>query len=349
MSEKKPSGMSRRGFIRRAPAAVLSTSAASALAAEAAAAEEAAAKDKNADKPMPKRVLGRTKLEVTAMTMGTAPCGMSPGVSVAQITEMTKTALDLGVNYIDTAPGYGNAEEGIGPAIGKRRKDTILGTKLYTDSVTEAKKLLANSLKMLKTDYVDILYFHQLGDRNLDKARQDDGVYNFILEQKKKGVCRFAGVTSHNRPGRVGPFLDVGDVDVVMMPVNFADIYTYGYETEVMPVAKKHNVGVVAMKVFGGPFLGKYDDWCGRWNDENNTANVGVDNLEIAIRYALSVPGVATANLGVHKLYQVKEDVKLTKGFTPITDEERAKLAKLGKKWSAKWGEQYGPVAEKKV
>jgi len=340
MSEEKQSSyISRRGFIQRAPAAVLAAGAVTASAAE--------TPVRQADRPLPRRVLGRTKLEVTCMALGTAPCGMSMAITPAQVGEIVKTALDLGVNYVDTAPGYGNAEEGIGRVLGKRREQIILGTKIYADDVAKAEKMFAGSLKDLKTDCVDLLYFHQIGDRNVEKARGPDGVFTWILKQKQAGKCRFVGVTSHNRPGRVAAFLETGQVDVLMVPVNFVDNFTYGYEKDVLPLARKQNIGIVAMKVFGGPALKATGKWSWRWEDPNNKANVGESNVEIAIRYGLSTPGVATANLGVHKPEQVRQNVKHVAAFRPLSDGEREKLAKIGRQWAGKWGEHYGPVAEK--
>ena len=335
MSEEKPSHISRRGFIQRAPAAALAAGAVSAMTAETPAAQP--------DLPMPRRVLGRTNLEVTQMTLGTAPCGMAKAITPDQVGEIVKEALDLGVNYIDTAPGYGNAEEGIGPALGKRRKQIILATKLFTDSVEDAEKMFSGSLKNLKTDYVDLLYFHQLGIRDIKKAREPDGVFTWILKQKKARKCRFVGVTCHSRPGRIAAFLETGLVDVLMMPLNFVDDYIYGYEKDVLPVARKHNVGVVAMKVFAGPSVKS-----GSWQNPDAKPNVGVENVEMAVRYALSIPGVATANMGVHNIEQVRQNAKYAAAFKPLSDGEREKLAKLGKQIADKLGEHLGPVAEPK-
>ena len=102
------------------------------------------------------------------------------------------------------------------------------------------------------------------------------------------------------------------------------------------------------MKVFCGPALKKDGKSSSRWEDPKNQANVGVENVEMAIRYGLSVPGVSTVNLGVHNVEQVRQNVKHAAAFKPLSDGERKKLARLGKKLSAKWGPQYGPVAEKK-
>jgi len=334
MPEEKPACISRRGFIRRAPAVVLAAGTASATAAETLAPP--------ARRPLPRRALGRTNLRVTRMTLGTACCGMAQKITAAQVTEIVSEALDLGVNYIDTAPGYGNAEEGIGPAIVKRRGQIILGTKVFTDSVAEAEKMFAGSLKNLKTDYVDLLYFHQLGGRDVEKARGSDGVFTWLLKQKQAGKCRFAGVTCHDRPGRVAAFLETGQVDVMMVPVNFIDDFIYGFEKDVLPLARKHNVGIVAMKVFAGP-----SEETGKWWNPDAKPNVGEENIEMAVRYALSAPGVATANLGVHNVEQVRQNVKHAAAFRPLSDDEREKLAKLGRQLADELGEHYGPVAEK--
>ncbi len=334
MPEEKPSDISRRGFIRRAPAAMLAAGMTSAAAAETPAPQ--------ARQPLPRRVLGRTNLEVTCMTLGTACCGMAQKITPAQVGEIVREALNLGVNYVDTAPGYGNAEVGIGPAIVKRRNQIILGTKIYTDSVAEAEKMFAGSLKNLNTDYVDLLYFHQLGDRDVDKARDPDGVFTWILKQKQAGKCRFVGVTCHNRPGRVAAFLQTGQVDVMMVPVNFIDDFVYGYEKDVLPLARKLNIGIVAMKVFAGP-----SEATGKWWNPKAKPNVGEKNVESAIRYALSTPGVSTANLGVHNVEQVRQNVKHAAAFKPLSDGEREKLAKLGRQLAGKLGEHFGPVAEK--
>ncbi len=77
--------------------------------------------------PFPTRVLGRTKQEVTTLTLGTAPCGLSPKIPPAEIAKIVDEALELGITSIDTAPAYKQSEEGIGMTLGKRRKEIFLG------------------------------------------------------------------------------------------------------------------------------------------------------------------------------------------------------------------------------
>lgn len=333
MSENQRESMSRRGFVRRAGhmagTAALGATAASASAANADSAE------------LPRRVLGRTGLEVTCMTLGTAPAGIAKKISPRQVGDIVNEALDLGINLVDTSEKYGNAEEGVGLALGRRRKDIILATKVWADSVDEAEKKLSKSLETLKTDYADLLYFHHLGDRDVKRAREADGVFTWLLKQKKAGRCRFVGISGHNLPARFPPFLETGDVDFIMVAINFADRHTYNFEEVVLPVAREQNVGVFAMKVFGAP-----DPKTGSWGNPEAKPNVGAENVELAIRYALGVPGVTGVNLGVHNVEQLRQNVEMVKRYEPLSAEEQREAAKLGRQLASDWGEHLGPVKE---
>ena len=273
------------------------------------------------------------------MTLGAAPCGIADDVSLDEVSQIVNLAIDLGINSIDTAPAYGKSQEGIGRALGARRKEILLATKVMADTIAEAETSLANSLKTLKTDYVDVLYFHHLGDRQVDKARNPDGVFTWLLKQKHAGKCRFVGLSGHNRPGRFIPFLEHGDVDVILVAINFVDRHTYNFEESVLPVARKYNTGILAMKVFGAP-----DEKTGSWGTRKAKPRVGEANVELAIRYALGVPGVATANLGVHTTEQLRQNVEFVASYQPLSATENADLLKRGKEMAADWGPHFGPV-----
>jgi predicted aldo/keto reductase-like oxidoreductase len=334
MSVSKERGISRREFVCQAGSAAMAFPVVSALAAE--------SSPKGAAGELPRRVLGRTNLSVTCMTLGTAPCGISSAISVQQVADVVNAALDLGINSIDTSPKYGKAEQGVGLGLGRRRKDVILATKVWADTVADAEAKLSSSLKTLKTDYADLLYFHHLGDRDVKHARDSEGVFTWLVKQKKAGRCRFVGISGHNLPGRFAPFLETGEVDVILVNLNYIDRYTYNFEEKVLPLARKHNAGIVAMKVFGGP-----DPKQGSWGDPNARALVGSQNAELAIRYALSLPGVATANLGVHNVDQVRENVEIVKRFQALSAAEQEKVTRLGRELAPRWKDHFGPVEEK--
>lgn len=285
-----------------------------------------------------KRVLGKTGVSVTTMTLGTAPCGFAKPHSIQRVVDCVNAALDLGITAIDTAPAYDIAEEGVGLALGKRRKEVFLSTKVLADSVDKAEQILADSLRKLKTDYVDLLYFHQVGDRKVDIALDPEGVFTWLVKQKKAGKTRFVGISGHNRPGKFTRLLESGECDVLLTVVNFVDRHTYKFEERVLPVAIKHGVGVVAMKVFGGAKNMQYAD-------PASGSHLDPQYHELAIRYALGIPGVATLNIGCASVEQIKQDVAMVARWRPLSQEELAGALALGKELASKWGTHFGPLA----
>ena len=254
--------------------------------------------------PLPRRILGRTKESVTTITLGTAPCGLSPKIPPPEIAKMVNTAIDLGINSIDTAPAYKQSEEGIGLALGSRRKEMFLATKVLADSLEEAEKSLEKSFELVKTDWFDLVYYHSVGDHDVEQAMQPGGVFDWLVKQKQAGKFRFLGISGHNRPHKFVPLLETGEVDVLLTVVNFVDRHTYNFEDKVLPVARKHEVGIVAMKVFGGARKS-----AGSYENPKAPPEMDVDHLEKAVRYSLGTPGVATANMGVHNSDQLRQNV----------------------------------------
>ncbi len=332
MSNNKRSAISRRGFVREV-GAVAGSAALGSVAVPTQGAEAAG--------ELPRRVLGRTGLSVTCYTLGTAPAGIAKTISPPEVARIVNEAIELGVTSIDTSPKYGNAEEGVGLGLGRHRKDIVLGTKVWADTIPDAEKKLAKTFKTLKTDYADILYFHHLGVREVDRAMNPDGVFTWLLKQKKAGKCRFVGISAHNLPDRCIPFLKTGEVDVILCLLNFVDRHTYNFEEKVLPLARKQNAGVVAMKLVGGP-----NPKTGSWGNPKTKPMVGEEHVELALRYVLSIPGMTTANLGVHNVEQLRQNVEFVRKFKPLSPQEQETVAKLGKEMAAQWGPHFGPVTE---
>lgn len=333
MSNSDQQAISRRSFCQGSLLAggILAAGAPAIAAAEAAS---------EAGGPLAQRVLGRTQVSVPIMTLGTAPCGLSPKIPIPEISKIVVEALELGVNAIDTAPAYIKSEEAIGAVLGPRRKEVFLSSKVLADTVEEADTSLSKSFRLLKTDWIDLVYYHSAGDHDVEKAVQPDGVFTWLVQQKKAGKFRFLGISGHNRPNRFVPLLETGEVDVLLTLVNFIDRFTYGFEDTVLPVARKHDVGIVAMKVFGGARKST-----GSYENPDSPPELDTEHLPSAVRYALSTPGVATANLGVHNIQQLHKNLEMVKQFTPLSEEEQRQLAQLGRSLAAKWGPHFGPVA----
>ncbi len=332
MTEPNRSAVSRRAFIAHtgltAGATILGTQAASS------AGQQPSPLDHIPD-GLPRRVLGRTKVPVTTFTLGTAACGSLPP---AEIAKLVNVALDEGVNSVDTSERYQNGQEGVGLALGKRRKDVFLATKVFANSIEEAEASLAKSVRELKTDYFDLLYYHSLGNLNIEGAMDPGGVFHWLVKQKKAGTCRFVGVSGHHLPGRFEQFLETGEVDVLLAALNFVDYHTYNFEERVLPLARKHDVGIVAMKLYGGMAGMKYS--------KPAPAQLATEHVPAAFRYALSIPGVATANIGIHSVKEIRHNVQMAKEFEPLSDAEMAQLLEQGKPLAADWGDHFGPVEE---
>lgn len=284
----------------------------------------------------PKRQLGRTNEWVPILGIGTAGLGRGVGDDVAAM--VLNRALDMGVNYVDTAPdvgGYGRAQLQIGRALAGRRKEYFLTTKVFEPTADGARRLLENNLKELRVDSVDLLHAHSLGHDKMDPdiVFAKGGVFDALMQAKQEGLTRFVGITGHNRPDRLVRALAEYDIDVMMSAVNFADVHTYDFENRVWPFARARGVGIVAMKVFGG-IKGK----------GHRPALLDAEHHERALRYALSLEGCACAVVGMTSLNELEENVLRARAFTPLTASEKQVILESGEPLAAEWGPHLGVV-----
>ena len=285
---------------------------------------------------LPRRQLGNTGEAVPILGLGTASLGR--GVADDEAAKILNRALDLGVNYIDTAPdvgGYGRAQLQIGRALAGRRDEYFLVTKTFEPHGDDARKLLEQNLRELRVDSVDLLYVHSLGHDKMDPAAvfADDGVYRMAMRAKEEGLTRFVGVSGHNRPQRFVNAIANYDFDVLMNAVNFVDVHTYNFENMVWPFALRRGVALVAMKVFGGI------------NGAGHTpAMMPRAYHDQAFRYALSLDGCATAVIGVCTMQELEDNVRRARAFKPLTDDEREDLRAAGSIMVARWGPHLGVV-----
>lgn len=286
--------------------------------------------------PLPLRVLGKTGVRVPILGFGTAPCGIRR--SLENGVALYHEALDLGVSYMDTAPshtGYGRAQEQLGQVLKERRKDVFLVTKCHEANGEAALRLLRKNLKELKAERADLVHIHSLGALDVREVVGKNGIYPALLKAKRDGLLRFIGVSGHHRPARFLQLLKEADLDVMMCAVNFADRNTYDFENRVWPAATKKNLGLVAMKVFGGM---RYDE------KSMSNSMMPREHLEAAFRYALSVPRVSLAVVGMATSEELRRNVAWARSFQPLGPEEHRALAPVGRQLAAKWGPHFGPV-----
>ena len=300
-------GISRRHF--------LGTAVAGAVVAQAA--------DVSATKALPTRVLGRTGATPSILALG---CGsrLLSYQEEDKALEAIDLAIQSGITYIDTAQGYGNgkSETWVGKALKGRRDGLFLATKTQARTAEDGLKRFEESLARLQTDHVDLLHIHALeSEDDLAKIEAKGGVLEALYKLRDQKAARFIGVTCHADPVALKKALERHDFDCTQMALNAAlqgmqngqgkmvinPALTTSFEHEALPVAKRKNMGVLAMKVFGQEDL---------LPDPNDKALV-----ERLLRYALSLP-VAVAVTGMPKLEFVHQNTAWARSFQPLPENE---------------------------
>jgi predicted aldo/keto reductase-like oxidoreductase len=286
---------------------------------------------------LPQRILGKTGVPVPILGLGTAPAGM--GLPDDQAISLFHLSLDLGVTYLDTAPGYDRAQKQLGHVMKDRRDEAFLVTKTHTANAQKAIEILEQSLSDLQTDHVDMTFVHSVGSLSGDEILSKNGALAGLREAQKRGLTRFVGFTAHNRPAIAAQILKEADVDALMVAMNFVDRHTYKFETEVLPLATKQRAGVAAMKVFGGAPNMKYENPTGSILSQTET-----DDHELAFRYALGLPGVQVAVIGMYGEDELHQNVAWAKNYAPLNERELSQLCQAGEKVASVWGAHFGPV-----
>lgn len=283
--------------------------------------------------PLPQRRFGKTGEPVPVVGLGTGPAGM--GLADADAVALYHAAIDRGVTYLDTAPGYARAHVQLGEVLPTRREEVFVATKCYAGTADEALKIHEQSLKDLRTDHVDLLYAHCVGSFEPEQLLAPDGVFAGLREAQRRGWTRYIGFTCHHQPKRAAKLLQEVEVDAVMLAMNYADRHTYGFEEQVLPHAQKLDLGVAVMKVYGGAKDMEY---------EKNRESALTRNHSLAFRYALGLEGASLAVIGMYTLEELERNIAWARAWEPLTGEEQERLVVEGKAQAAEWGPHYGEV-----
>jgi aryl-alcohol dehydrogenase-like predicted oxidoreductase len=271
---------------------------------------------------MEKRVLGRTRHKSTLITLG----GASARPTTRRESDaFIKLALDHDVNHIDVAPTYGSgmAERILGEWVKEYRKNLFLACKTHKRTKKEAAEELNSSLKNLKTDYFDLYQLHGLDDpEELRIALSEDGAVKAILEAKEQSLVKYIGITSHN-PINIMKALESFDFDTVLLPVNYVlrahPKPTNNYEP-VLSLAKKRNLGVIAMKsVAKGPWPTDerpYNTWYQPFDAQRE--------VDEALRFTLSQYVTTAASSSDIRI--AKKMIDAAERYTPMEETEQQEL-----------------------
>lgn len=246
--------------------------------------------------------LGRTGLLVSRIAMGGLPI-MRLGRKEA--VELVRKVLDLGVNFIDTANGYGDSEEKIGEALrGRKRDEVIIASK---SGVTDKKTFLEHidlSLERLGLDYIDIYQLHNVSSQETAKQfMAPGGGYEGLLQAMRRGKVKHVGFSSHGIT-EAKKLILTGKFEVVQIPFNFIETEP---EKEIIPLARKTNLGIIAMKPLGGGVL---------------------SNARLCFRYLAQFPDVIP-DPGIERIEEMEEILQITKDSRPLSIEEKKEIQKI--------------------
>lgn len=260
-----------------------------------------------AEAPMPMRTLGKTGLRVSRYVVG----GYHMNVQgEAMATRIIHRAMDLGVNFFDSANAYhkGQSDEIYGRALaGERRQKVFLMTKCELYSRKEAMALLETQLKRMKTDYLDLWQCHQVSEmKEVDQILGPGGSLEAFVEAKKQGKVRHIGFTGHRDPQVHLRLLAASDAwETIQMPINCVDPHYLSFLRNVLPEARKKGLGVLAMKS----------------NAMGTITKASVARIEECIRFTLS-QDVDTLVSGAETVEQLEQNIGVVKSMTPMSPGE---------------------------
>ncbi len=195
---------------------------------------------------MEKMKLGKTGLEVTRTSFGALPIQRIPLKDAAYLL---RKAFDCGINYFDTARAYSDSEEKIGAGLGDVRDRIVISTKSHSSTAQELRDHVETSLSKMKTDYVDILQFHN--PKKVFLPGDDDGMYDELLRLKGEGKVRFIGYTNHSLD-RAKEAATSGFYDTVQFPLNH--LSSQG-DMDLARLCEDLGVGFIAMKGMSGGLI----------------------------------------------------------------------------------------------
>jgi uncharacterized protein len=261
---------------------------------------------------IPTTEFGRTGVKVSVIAQGGGRMDLQPDIQSA--AAHVRAVYDLGVTYFDCARLYwdGRSEEAYGLGLEGIRKNVFLTTKTIKRTAREAQEELETSLRLLKTDYVDLWQAHSIQSQDdVNQILAPGGAIEAFQAAKKAGKCRFIGFTGHFDPEAHAAMMKAYDKwDTVMMPIHAADHAYLSFEKTALPVAADRNLGTQAIKVFGKAFL------------------LRSLNPNECLRYALSLPGVHVAICGAGTLGQMEDNVRAVQNLRKMTPDEIADVRK---------------------
>lgn len=255
---------------------------------------------------IPKRVLGKTGVEVTALGLGGVCWNLVD--DDADAVEIVHRAIDLGITYIDTASGYKESERRLGLALKDRDRDSLfIATKVIKRSGDEARQEVAESFERLQVDVIDLMQLHAIDQEGSpDDVLRDDGMLRVIEEYREAGKIRFVGMSGHTHPQPFVEMMHRYPFDAVLNAMGPVNRVWNDFSQITVPPARERGMGVIAMKVMA-------------------YGQVPAEYRSLFIRYTLGQP-IDVAIVGMDTVEQVEENVAAVDDFVPLSAEEEKRV-----------------------
>ncbi len=262
---------------------------------------------------MEKRVLGRTGWRISTIGFGAIKL---PQLSQKECDLLLNQALDLGINFVDTADCYGDSEEKIGNALKGRRKEFYLSTKIDERDGAGVLKKLGRSLQRLKTDYIDLVFFHDVRESEYGRIFTEGGL-RVLQKAKKEGKLQEIGISIHHSLSLMREAIESGHFSVLM--IAYSPLDEDRLASDLIPFAYENGVGLIAMKPLAGGKLGEARGW-------EKTFFKGETSAQISLRYILTNPYITCAIPGMTNLNELKENIAVSVNPRALTSDEIRRL-----------------------
>ncbi|HZU26383.1 MAG TPA: aldo/keto reductase [Bryobacteraceae bacterium] len=268
----------------------------------------------DANAQVPRRPLGRTGIEVSALGVGGFHLGTIQDPQEAD--RFANEALDSGINFFDNAWEYhdGRSEELTGRLLKGKRDRAVLMTKVCTHGrdASVAMQMLEESLRRLQTDHVDVWQIHEVIYYNdPELIFRKGGAAEALLQAKQQGKARAIGFTGHKDPHiHLRMLAHDFPFDTVQMPLNPFDASFRSFEQHVLPELQRRGIAPLGMKSMGG---------------SGEMVRKGAVTADQALRYAMSLP-VAVTISGMDSIGVLRQNLGVARGFQPMPAAEMAHL-----------------------
>jgi aryl-alcohol dehydrogenase-like predicted oxidoreductase len=279
---------------------------------------------------MPTRNLGATGYQVGIFSLG-GQAAIEQADNFDAAVPLIERALDLGVNYIDTSARYGGtaerwSERYFGEVMKDRRSQVFLATKTHDRTRDGSLELLERSLKLLKTDHIDLWQMHALSRmEQVEEAFAPGGAIEAMVEARDQGIVRYLGISGHADPDVLIAAIERFPFDTILLALNAADPHHLSFKAKLLPLAVEREMGIIGMKIPARGLL--LSSWKTPQdpNSRYSESVPGTLDMREAMRYVLSLP-VSTVIVGCDSIAQLEENIEIARSFTPLSEPQLAQL-----------------------